>query len=517
MRNRILWTIGCLLCLLLCAAGCSRTVDATPVQTAATAAPSVSPQPTAAPTPIAVNGNSVENGVLRTVAEAEDFAQIEQIPNLQVLDVSGSTCYDAILSYASAHPLVKVVYTVAIGAVTLASDASSAVVPCVPDASLLAYLPALKAVTVTEPMTADEANALLEALPDAALSYAVSFAGRTVDCSEEALDLSDVSPALCEEIAAAVAALPALNEIRLNRTDGSSAWTLEEAGALMAVRPTLRVDLNVTAFGVHFSLIDDVVSFNNVYLAQRKDELLSLLPYLRNVGRLDMEECGIPDAEMAALRGAYPSPKIVWRIHVGPYSCRTDAIMIHFSNFIRYPMLQDKDVGALIYCNEVKYLDLGHNLIQDAYFVAYMPNLEVCILAIHQPTDISAFANCPHLEYAELFNGNITDVSPLANCKELKHLNLSMNQITDITPLFGLTKLERLWISKNPIPEEQFKEFQERIPNCVLNTTSKDPTLNEWRWDYSRPSRYSERYELLRKQFQYETGITSYTEEPDFD
>ena len=516
MRNRVLLFVVILFCLPLCAAGCSHASEAPKATAVPTVSPIASDMPSPEPTPITVNGCAAENGVLRAVVNADDFALIEQM-RLHSLDVSGSVCYPEILAYCAAHPEVDVLYTVAIGDDVLSNHDVSATVKDVPDASLLSYLPALSDLTVKNPLSCEQAAALINVLPDASLTYSVEFAGLAVNSDADALDLSDVSPERADALAEGIAVLPKITDVQLNRADGSSDWTLEQAGILQAVRPTLRVDLNVTAFGVHFSLTDEVVSFNRKYLASRKDELIALLPYLRSVGRLDMEECGLSDEEMAALREQFPSPKIVWRVHVGPYECRTDAIMIHFSNFVRYPMLRDQNTHALIYCNEVKYLDLGHNLIQDPYFVAYMPNLEVCIIAIHQPTDISAFANCPHLEYAELFNGSVTDVSALANCTELKHLNLCMNQITDITPLYGLKKLERLWIAQNPIPQEQIDRFCELVPNCVVNTTAEDPTLNEWRWDYSRPSRYSERYELLRSQFLYGTGATSYTEEPDPD
>lgn len=497
-------------CLLLCAFGCFGVQKET-----AKTSPMLTEPPQ--PTPIAVAGAVAKNGVLRAVVQADDFALIGKIADLRTLDVSGSTCYDAILEYSEAHPDVDVVYTVLIGGTELSPDATSAVLNRVPDPAVLKYLPSLKALTVTEPLPVEKAAALIAALPDAALHYSVSFAGLTVSSDETALDLSEVPPDRSAELSQAIAVLPNLTDLSLNRADGSSLWTLETAAALMDARPDLRVDLNVTAFGRPFSLTDEVVDFSRIRMNENKDELLALLPYLRNVGRLDMLNCGLSDEEMAELRESFPTPKIVWNVKVGAYSCRTDVKMIRFSMFYKYPMLQDRDIHALIYCNEVRYLDLGHNLIQNPYFVAYMPDLEVCILAIQQPTDISAFANCTHLEYAELFNGHITDISALANCKELKHLNLCMNKITDITPLYGLTKLERLWIARNPIPDEQIEEFKKLVPDCVVNTTAKDPTLNEWRFDYSRKSTYSVRYELLRKQFRYGEQLTSSVDLPNLD
>lgn len=516
MSNRsVLPRMILFLCLLLCAAGCF-VRENPPEATAAPVSSSPSPVPTPEPTPITVGGSVMEDGTLRAVVEADDFALIGQMEGLETLDVSGSVCYDAIMAYRSAHPSVNVIYTVQIGDAAVSSDTQELTVPGVSDASLLSWLPALQTLAVTEPMTPAEAAAVLEARPDVAFTYSVSAVGMIVPCSAAELDLSEVSPALSGEIAEALAVLPELAYIELNRADGSSDWTLEDAGVLQAVRPSLRVDLNVSVFGRTFSLTDEVVDFNGIRMTpEQKDALVALLPYLRNVGRLDLENCGLPDEELAELRAAYPSPKIVWRVSVGQYSCRTDSKMIRFSLFYEYPMLTDRDTKGLTYCNEVRYLDLGHNKIQDAYFVGYMPDLEVCILAIQQPTDISAFRNCTHLEYAELFNGSISDVSALANCKELRHLNLCMNDITDITPLYGLTNLERLWISRNPIPAKQIERFTELVPNCVVNTTAEDPTINEWRFDSKQPGGVSARYALLQKQFAYSLGLTSSVDLPD--
>ena len=513
MRTRIILLL-LFFCLPVFSAACFGTPDPTEAPSVQESMPPT-PEPTPEPTPVMIGGSVMENGTLRAVVKADDFALIEQIEGLETLDVSGSDCYDAILAYQSAHPSVNVLYTVPIGDVSVSSETQELTVSHVPDSSLLVYLPALRTLTVTEPIAPKEAADVLKTRPDVDFDYSVSAAGMTVPGDAAALDLSEVSPALSGEIAEAVAVLPNLTDVNLNREDGSSDWTLQDAIPLMDASQTLRVDLNVTAFGRTFSLTDDVVDFNNIPMEDKEDALLALLPYLRNVGRLDMENCRLSDERMAELRAQYPSPKIVWRVNVGAYSCRTDSKIIRFSMFYMYPQLYDRHTKGLTYCNEVRYLDLGHNMIQDAYFVGYMPDLEVCILAIQQPTDISAFRNCKHLEYAELFNGSITDVSALAECTELRHLNLCMNQITDITPLYGLTNLERLWISRNPIPEEQIERFKELVPDCVVNTTAEDPTINEWRYDYSQPNGLAVRYALLQKQFAYSLGLTSSVDLPD--
>ena len=475
--------------------------------------------PTPAPTPILLDGGAYtgEETSLQLVAIEADFALIETFPNLETLDLSGSTCFERIAAYRDAHPTVEVRYTVPIGGSLLTADTEQATVASVPDPTLLRYLPRLTELTVTEPMTPADAKALLLAMPQGELHYAVSFAGMTVQNDTTELDLTAYPPEQAEALAEGLAALPELNDVSLNPKDGATDWTLKDVGILQAVRESLRVDYRVTAFRKTFSLTDAVVDLNNTPLNHQIEELRALLPYLRNVQRLDMENCQIPDEQMAALREEFPTPKIVWRVKVRPYSCRTDALMIRFSNYISHRKLNDDDLKALVYCNEMKYMDLGHSNITHPYVVAYMPNLEVCIVSPAKVTDISGIENCKKLEYCELFNGKIADISPLAACTELKHLNLCMNQITDLSPLYGLTKLERLWISRNPIPEDQIAVMQSIVPDCVINTTAKDPTQNEWRWKRHGDSNYAIRYELLRKQMLYDHSQNTYSVEPDFD
>ena len=51
---------------------------------------------------------------LALVLTEADFAQLEEYPNLKKLDLTGSTCYDAIEDYIASHPEVEVTYTVAL-------------------------------------------------------------------------------------------------------------------------------------------------------------------------------------------------------------------------------------------------------------------------------------------------------------------------------------------------------------------------------------------------------------------
>ena len=159
--------------------------------------------PTPAPTPILLDGGAYtgEETSLQLVAIEADFALIETFPNLETLDLSGSTCFERIAAYRDAHPPVEVRYTVPIGGSLLTADTEQATVASVPDPTLLRYLPRLTELTVTEPMTPADAKALLLAMPQGALHYAVSFAGMTVQNDTTELDLTAYPPEQAEALA----------------------------------------------------------------------------------------------------------------------------------------------------------------------------------------------------------------------------------------------------------------------------------------------------------------------------
>ncbi len=401
-------------------------------------------------------------------------------------------------------------FTVPLNGNPIPNDATEASVSRINDASLLAYLPALRALSVKEPLSADAAAAICAVRPDLVLSGVVTVGNKKIPTDVTELDASSYPPSLAEELAKAIPACAALTYIDLRGTD----WTLDQADLLQRAKEGVRVDYTVTAFDRTFSLADEVVNFNKVKLQDRLDELKALLPYLCNVKRLDMENCGLSNEVLAELRDAYPTPKIVWRIYCGSfYTCRTDSIMIRFSNPIDERRLTDKTVDPIKYCNEVRYLDLGHNKFTRTDFLANMPDLEVVIIAVGPIEDISAIANCPKLEYCEFLSAKITDISALANCTQLEHLNISLNGIADISPLYGLKKLKRLWISRNPIPQEQIDHIRELLPDCVINTTTENPTGEGWRYLSDRTKEPCERYQLLCNQFYYAHAVYSYTEE----
>ena len=463
-----------------------------------------------------VDSDATELIVPASVTTAEAVtAALADLPNVVTVDLRQSGLDNGqLMALTAALPDVQFLYSVTIQGVQDQGDTK--VLELNADLGLdwaqiaqeIALLPDLEKIVVKGSLTLEQAAFLLEGANGVPVSYSVSVKGCSISSEDTEADFSDLLPSELSTIQAALTVLPNIRKVNLDPAGGKSKWTLDEANQLQSFREGLLVNYTTSAFGVSFSLADEVVSFNKKNLKRKVEELKLLLPYLRNVKRVDMENCNIDNETMAALRDEFPQPKLVWRVKVGAYSVRTDAWMIKFSA-AGSKTLQDKDVKNLIYCREIKYLDLGHNKLHHINsFVPYMPDLEVCIM--YNPlSDIKGIENCPKLEFFECYSCNISDLSPLAACTELKHLDACFNYITDITPLYGLTKLERLWISRNNIPKEQLKTFSELVPNCVVNTTVHNPTGDGWREDET--GAYVPRYALLRQQFRYDyTQLRSY-------
>lgn len=462
---------------------------------------------------VRVDGDAAELVVPPSVTTAAEVqAALADLPQVGSVDLRESGLdNEEVAALKGALPELSVQYSVTVQG--MRDDPDMKVLEL--DASMISdwdalaqeigLLRSLEQIVVTGALTPEQAAYLLEGAGSIPVSYSVSFKGRTIGSDEEAVDFSDLPASDLGAIKAALIVLPKVKKVNLDPKKGSSKWTLDEADQLQQFREGLLVGYTTKSFGVSFSLADEVVSFNGKNLKRRIEELKLLLPYLRNVKRVDMENCGIDNETMAALRDEFPQPKLVWRVKVGAYTVRTDARMIKFSAG-GGKALHDKDTENLKYCRDVRYLDLGHNEFKHIDFVANMPELEVCIIAVGYMTSLEGIQNCPKLEYAEFLSGLISDVSPLASCTELVHLNLVYNRIKDITPLYGLTKLERLWISRNDIPADQVAKFKELVPNCQVNTTVQNPTRGGWRYFDEEFTQITPRYALLCQQFHYDNA-----------
>ena len=471
---------------------------------------------------------SVEKTQVRLVLGDGETEKLDLLPQLESADLSGSTCYAEILAWWQAHPDVDVTYTVPFPDGTVADNhceelTLGSINPDDADsvAELLGYLPMLKTLDISQSGLSIEAiGKVAAACPDAEINCSVTINGKELSFDTETVDLRGISSVKLDDAMHVLPYLPKLKTVELGSdTDCALSWA--EIAELVTACPDADVNYNFTLYDKSFTLLDTEMDLNHITMTDEGELVRSVVPCMKNLTYLDMDFCGVSNESMAVIRDENPDVKVVWRVWFGDnYSVRTDVEKILASKPTAGGLVRDRDGASLMYCTDVKYLDLGHNEhITDISFVAYMPNLEVAILAMNEIKDLTPLASCTKLEYLELqTNRYITDLSPLASCVNLEHLNIAnCKNFSDITPLYGLNKLKRLWLGCSaPVPDEQIEKFKELHPDCVVNTTVwDDPTGEHWRIDsvdpWTNEVYYTERYQLLMEQFGYLEGDYSFS------
>ena len=493
-----------LLCLLLC--GCGQT--------------------------LALSGGEVSPGLeeLSLVAEPEDLVLLDQMPNLRRLDLSGSRCYEEILAWGQAHPTVELRWTVQLpDGREIPNDETSLDLSALSgeqlreSAALLAYLPALERVELGGAREPALLRGFLEDAPALDCHYGLLLPWGTVAMDTEAISLPELDSTGIPDLAEALPLLPALRWVDLGEeaqpiqpeyswekpepVEQRLSWA--EIASLQRLRPDVDFSYKFRLYDRDFSTLDETMDLAHVEMDDQGEAVWERLPCMQHLKLLDMDSCGVDNEVMAAVRDQYPEVSVVWRVWFGDcYSARTDAIKILASNPGIGGVLMKGTYENLRYFTKCKYLDVGHQLLlDDISFVSYMPDLEVCIVAMGCWSDATPLASCPHLEFLEIQTTNVADLTPLSGLKELRHLNIGYDfELHDITPIMDL-ELERLWIGcLTPIPAEQVEEYRQRHPDCRINLEGTDPHYM-WRWigydEEGNPVR-DPRYDLLVEQFGYD-------------
>ena len=152
------------------------------------------------------------------------------------------------------------------------------------------------------------------------------------------------------------------------------------------------------------------------------------------------------------------------------------------------------------YCEDVKYMDLGHNeYLTDITFIEYMKDIEIVILSGSPITDLTPFTDHKKLEFLELaYCGYIKDVSALAGCESLAHINLSYTKVEDISPLYELP-LQQLCAVKSRIPWSNWQNVIDLHPDCTVRYDGSQPYGTGWR--YKKSGAYTDIYAKVRLVF----------------
>lgn len=309
----------------------------------------------------------------------------------------------------------------------------------------------------------------------------VSLYGDLIRVDEMALDLSNKGLTDFTELEEALQKLSFITEVNLK----GNTLTLEQQKSLAQKFPNIAFDWQINLMGKSYD--SDVTELD---LSGNKkvtpDLIRQYAPLFPNLKRLDMSDCGATNEEMAKLRADLPDIKVVWRIHMGRWSLKTDAVA--FSVLIydySHKRLTSKDIEVLKYCTDLQAIDLGHQAITDISVLGdYLPELRILILADNQVSDLTPVAKMKHLHYIELFvnSHKLVDLSPLAQCKELVDANVSyLHNVRDISPLYDLPLLERIWYEHTPISAEQSRILSEKHPDAKIISEGTGSIDKGWR------------------------------------
>lgn len=443
------------------------------------------------------------------IAESDDLSALNMYPNLEYVDLRGSTCYDAILQYMDANPQIRVRYNVNLGNSKFNDDVQE--ITLYPNdfeyqtlIRNLKYLPRLEYLRfVHMPLSPEQLNELKNAYPNLKLDYSISFSDHLFEMNTKELDFSFVESDQITDLISILSMFPELSEVRLSDNAANSNLSPSDVKLLVNAFPDIHFIYSFKLYGKMLTTSDTELVFDEVNIGNDGLDLIrNALNIMRDCKYVLLDSCGIDDSNMAALRSEYPDKEIVWRIFVNRYSMLTNEEMIRMTS-----KLTDQDTEPLRYCTNVKYLDLSYNKITDISFLSGYTELECAILTLTNIGDLTPLENCRNLTWLELFScPGVTDISNLVQLKNLKFLNLSQTKVSDIAVL-DLLPLERFVCVDAKISKDDLNRFVEQHPQCLVNANGS-PTGYAWRYNDKKQQEPFKYYEELKIIFRY--GDKSY-------
>lgn len=336
------------------------------------------------------------------------------------------------------------------------------------DLDLLGYFPALSIVDASQCEDYPRLIALQNRYPDCSVFYDVLLSGEHWGHNATNLLLRDGDAALVME---QLAWLPHVEQILFT----GKLPTLDELEALQAAYPEIEILWQITVCGKTADLTATELDLSGIPM----DSTLPVeqaLPYLPNLTRVIMCDCGLSNEEMDALNRRYEDIQFIWSVDIGPYlRIRTDTTTFMP---VKYNVwVDDEDCYNLRYCTEMVCLDLGHMDLTRCDFVAYMPKLKYLILADSQISDLTPLTDRKELIFLELFLTRVRDYTPLTTCTALEDLNLGYT-FGDSAVIAGMPWLKRLWWSGGGASRSVLTAG---LPDTVIHLTAGSSTGEGWR------------------------------------
>lgn len=441
----------------------------------------------------------------------EDIALLKAyFPALRKVDASACTDYSMLELLKQELPDLEVSYTVSLGGKSFAPDTDSlSLEPGDYDyETLIANLPHLPLVDTillkTPEITLEQLTALQEAFPDVTIGCTVEIMGKEYGSETTRLELPGITAQDIPQLLDKLPMLPDLTFVELTDEDGSCALAQQEVKELMEAAPGVQFHYVFDFYGETLSTTDtEEVHLRGKKIGDEGEAQIRLaLDLLQNCKRFVLENCSVSNELMAQLRDDYrEKTKVVWRVYFGVGSTMTDAEVIRAV----YDLVDDNSHN-LIYCEDVRYMDIGHNEYLDSVeFVSGMTSLEVVIVSGSPIKDLSPFANCKNLRILEAANCSyITDLTPLAQCTKLEMLNICYTKVSDLSPLdeLNLTHLHARGLYRPLISTEEQQRFTEKHPDCDASFAVNDQPYGIG-WRYVSANETMDWYKDIQKAFRY--------------
>ena len=446
---------------------------------------------------------------LTVVLEAGELYTLDYYPNLKTVDLSGSTCYSAIVDFASKRPHLDVTYDVSFGATQISSKVTSAALKSgLFDYALLMenlrYLPNLTTLTLTDvALSTEQLDALREAYPELALDYAVELFGSTLSLDTTTLDLSSMESSGIEEACRKLGLMTNLTDVTL-----SSSLSFEDVDTLQSAVPHIRFHYSFSLLGRTVSTGDDEIIYKDLNLGDSDEaEIRKALKILDHTSRFVLDNCGFSNETLAQLREDFRGgPKVIWRVYFGVgnrYNTLTDDDVIRCVENVT-----DSTCGPMKYLEDVVHADLGHNdTLTDLSFIGYMTKLETLIVSGCSVSDISGFENCKNLIWLEMSNcGKLKDISPLAECKSLRYLNLSFTGVKSYEALDALPLERFMCLSPKASTKEQntFTTIHPKAECITVFYGYTNPYGYGWRYNDNGHTMFWYYEDVIREVFEYD-------------
>lgn len=471
---------------------------------------------TTAPTAVTVKPSKRETTEeLTMVVSEQTIAELDTFPNLKKADLTGSTCYDALEAYVQSHPQVEVLYTVELGGSAADWKAQSLTLQdgeFTPEmlTEALVHLPNLEELTFSgSSLTMDTIQGIQELRPEVKLQYFVTIGGMVYDADTEELNLSKLTSGEAAQAAEKLGMLQKLQTVELMGAGGSR-LNIADVAQLQAAAPQASFHYTFDLFGKTVSTDDKEIVYENEAIGNQEGaeaELRQGLSILKGCKRFVLDNCKFDNEVLAQVREDFRGQtKVVWRVWFS-----TDGSSLTDREMLRVTFhLTDRNCHDLVYCEDVKYIDLGHNdNLTNIDYVAGMPNLVAIILSGSSIRDLTPFANCTKLEMLEVaFCGYVSDLSPLEKCYSLERLNIGFTKVKDLSVLDDKNMCV-LVDTHTGVSNAERKRFSAIHPDCLVQHSGGQPYGYPWRY-LDGLKGYNEYYEMLREIFDYDNGTNTH-------